>query len=389
MRVALIHYWLVTMRGGEKVLEALCELFPQADIFTHVYVPEAVSPTIRSHTVHTSFIQKLPFAERHYQKYLPLMPLALEQLDLRGYDLVISTESGPAKGVLVDSSVPHICYCFTPMRYLWDHYQQYLEECGAVTRFFWRPLAHYLRMWDTLSASRVDHFIADSQYVARRIARHYRREAVVIPPPVDVQAYAPAGHPHPPGDAYLFLGQLVGYKRADIAVEACSRTGRQLIVAGDGPQLEALRAMAGPGVRFVGRLEQDALRPLLQQCRALIFPADEDFGIVPVEAMAAGRPVIAYGRGEPWKPSGTASQACSFPDRTPGALWKPWSVSRQWKTLSSPRISPATHIHSPRNISGGPSSDTLRPWVLRCRLYMFICYCIMMFPGPFMGKSLP
>lgn len=297
MRVALVHYWLVTMRGGEKVLEALCELFPEADIFTHVYAPEAVSPVIRRHTVHTSFIQKLPLAGRHYQKYLPLMPLALEQLDLRGYDLVISSESGPAKGVLVDSSVPHVCYCHTPMRYLWDHYPQYIDECGAVTRFFWRPLAHYLRMWDVLSANRVDHFIANSRHVARRIARHYRRTSTVIPPPVDVQAYIPAGPAPVPGGQYLFLGQLVGYKRADIAVEACSRTGRQLLVVGDGPQFKALRAMAGPTVRFAGRLEQDALRPLLQQCRALLFPADEDFGIVPVEAMAAGRPVIAYGGG--------------------------------------------------------------------------------------------
>ncbi len=298
MRVALVHYWLVTMRGGEKVLEALCRIFPQADIFTHVYAPEAVSPLIRQHNVKTSFIQKLPFAVKKYQTYLPLMPLALEQLDLRGYDLVISSESGPAKGVLTDSSVPHVCYCHTPMRYLWDNYQSYLQDCSPVTRFFWRPCAHYLRMWDALSANRVDHFIANSEHVARRIARHYRRDATVIHPPVDVEAFTPAdGVMTEHGGYYLFLGQLIPYKCAELAIEACTRLGRRLVVVGDGSERKKLSAMAGPTVTFAGWLEKEPLRRIVQNCRALIFPGEEDFGITPLETMAAGRPVLAYGRG--------------------------------------------------------------------------------------------
>lgn len=298
MRVALVHYWLVTMRGGEKMLEALCRMYPQADIFTHVYDPEAVSATIRQHKVTTSFIQRLPFAKKAYQRYLPLMPLALEQFDLRGYDLVISTESGPAKGVLTSAETTHICYCHTPMRYVWDFYQDYLAEAGAFTRFAMRPLTHYLRMWDALSAQRVDHFIANSHNVARRIRKHYRRESTVIYPPVDVSAFTPPlGQYAPPQDYYLYLGQLVGYKRADLAVAACTRMNRPLLVMGEGPELQRLKAMAGPSVEFLGWQPAPVIQEKMQQCRALLFPGEEDFGIVPLEAAAAGRPVIAYGKG--------------------------------------------------------------------------------------------
>ncbi|MDR2820446.1 MAG: glycosyltransferase [Desulfovibrio sp.] len=298
MRVALIQYWLVAMRGGEKVLEALCEIFPQADIFTHVYIPEAVSPTIRQHRIITSFIQRLPFAGKLYRKYLPLMPLALEQLDLRDYDLVISLESGPAKGVITGADTLHVCYCHTPMRYLWDFYQNYLAESNLVVRTFFRFFAGRLRVWDVLSAQRVDFFAANSVNVARRIAKYYRREAKVIFPPVDVEFFAPPDGVAPAmEDYYLFVGQLNAYKRADLAVKACSQTGRKLLVVGEGPERIRLERMAGSTVTFAGRQNDEFLRHKLQRCKALLFPGEEDFGIVPVEALAAGRPVIAFGRG--------------------------------------------------------------------------------------------
>lgn len=299
MRVALIHYWLVTSRGGEKVLEALCELFPQADIFTHVYVPEATPQVLRGHRVTTTFIDRLPGAARHYQKYLPLMPLALESLDLRDYDLIISSESGPAKGVLAPPSAVHICYCHTPMRYVWDLYHDYRAEAGALTRLLMPPLCHYLRLWDTQSAGRVDHFVANSTTVAQRIQRLYRRPARIIHPPVEVDAFA---NTLPAEDFYLVAGQLVPYKRADLAVEAFNRLGnrlggRRLVVIGAGPQLEALRKQAGPMVQVLGPQPFEVLRDHYARCRALIFPGEEDFGIVPVEAMASGRPVIALRKG--------------------------------------------------------------------------------------------
>ena len=297
MRTAIIHFWLVGMRGGEKVLEAMCRLFPQADIYTHVYDPASVSPIIGRHAVRTTFINKLPFAKRWYQHYLPLMPFALEQLDLRGYDLVISSESGPAKGVLTGGGTPHICYCHTPMRYLWDMYQDYLAERGPLTRTAMRFLTPGLRRWDVLSSMRVDHFAANSRTVAARIRKHYRRDATVIHPPVDVAAFTPEnGRFAPPAtDApYLCLGQLVGYKRADLAVRACAATKRRLVVIGDGPMRKKLEAAAGPTVQFLGWLDSPALKSHILGCKALLFPGEEDFGIVPVEVQAAGRPVIAY-----------------------------------------------------------------------------------------------
>ncbi len=294
VRVAIIHYWLVNMRGGEKVLEALCELYPDADIFTHVYNPKAMSPRIRRHNVRTTFIQKLPGALRHYQKYLPLMPMALEELDLSAYDLVISSESGPAKGVIVRPDAVHICYCHSPMRYIWDQYTQYRNSAGFFARLAMPWIASGLRQWDVTSAARVDYFIANSKAVARRIRKYWRRDAEVIAPPVDVSRLDAASERD---DFYLHVGELVPYKRADIAVRACSMLDRRLIVIGDGPELKRLKKMAGPSVEFLGRLPDDLLYEHYARCRALLFPGEEDFGIVPVEAMAAGAPVIAFGRG--------------------------------------------------------------------------------------------
>ena len=296
MRVAIIHYWFVGMRGGEKVIEALCRMYPQADIFTHAYDPQAVSSTISAHRVQTSFISRLPRATRAYKRYLPLMPMALEQLDLRGYDLIISSESGPSKGIIPPAGALHICYCHSPMRYLWNMFHDYRERSGSVTRLLMPPIAHYLRTWDAISATRVHDFVANSRTVAHRLQTYYRRDATVIHPPVDVDSFAPVPRPDL-DDYYLMAGELVPYKRPDLAVEACNRTGRKLVVIGGGEGLAALRALAGPTVSILGPQPVDRLRHHYARCRALIFPGEEDFGIVPVEAMASGRPVIAFNRG--------------------------------------------------------------------------------------------
>ncbi|MER2265749.1 glycosyltransferase [Methylobacterium oxalidis] len=296
MRVAIVHYWLVGMRGGEKVIEALARMYPEADIFTHVVVPEAISEEIRSHRIRTSFIAKLPRASRHYKTYLPLMPLALEQLDLRGYDLILSSESGPAKGIVPPEGAVHVCYCHSPMRYIWNMYHDYRSSAGRLTRLAMPLMTHYLRTWDESSAARVDHFIANSSTVAARIRRYYRREASIIHPPVNVDAFAPVSDSEL-GDYHLMVGELVRYKRPDIAVKAFNAMRRPLVVIGGGEMLAEIRALAGPTVKVLGPQPFAQLQHHYARCRGLIFPGEEDFGIVPVEAMASGRPVVAYGRG--------------------------------------------------------------------------------------------
>ena len=296
MKVAIVHYWLVGMRGGEKVIEALCEMYPQADIFTHVYVPDMVSETIRRHDVTTTFINSLPRASRMYKTYLPLMPLALEQLDLRGYDLVISSESGPAKGIIAPPEALHVCYCHTPMRYIWNMYHDYRQNAGWIARHMMPPLTHYLRMWDVTSATRVDSFVANSATVAGRINRYYGADATVIHPPVDTNAFCPAA-PSEIGDYFLMVGELVSYKRPDLAIRACNELKLPLVVIGGGEMIAEIRNLAGPSVKIMGPQPFDVLKRHYARCRALIFPGEEDFGMVPVEAMASGRPVIAYGRG--------------------------------------------------------------------------------------------
>ncbi len=295
-RVALVHYWLVNMRGGERVLEALCDLFPDADVYTLVLDRAVLSDKLAARNITTSFIDRLPFAKRRYKSYLPLMPLALEQLDLSGYDLVVSSESGPAKNVIVPPTARHVCYVHSPMRYIWDHYHRYRRETGPLNRLLMPMLASRLRIQDVTSAARVDAFVANSNHVASRIERYWRRDSRVVHPPVDVDAFAPVAA-HEVEDFYLWAGELVGYKRPDIAIETLRRLGRPLKVIGDGPSLAGLRARGGAGIEFLGRVDFDTLRRYMARCRALIFPGEEDFGMVPVEVMASGRPVIAFGRG--------------------------------------------------------------------------------------------
>jgi glycosyltransferase involved in cell wall biosynthesis len=296
LKVAIVHYWFIELRrGGEKVIDSLCKLFPQADIFTHVLDEKVFPDLVANHRVRTSFIQRLPYArkEKVTAYYLPLMPLALEQFDLSNYDLVISSESGPAKGVIVSEDCVHICYCHSPMRYIWNKYAEQIRWSPALLSWPMRLSAHYLRLVDYASAARVDQFVANSTAVARRIEKYYRRSCRVIFPPVDVSDFALAEAE----DYYLYCGQLTPYKRPDLAVDCFNNLGLPLRVIGDGEMLAALKRRAKTNIQFLGRVTDDQLRYHLARCRALVFPGEEDFGIVPVEAMASGRPVIAYRRG--------------------------------------------------------------------------------------------
>lgn len=319
MRVAIIHYWLVGMRGGEKVIEALCEMYPQADIFTHVYVPEMVSEKIKKHRVIPTFIDSLPRSAKMYKNYLPLMPLALEQLDLRGYDLIISSESGPSKGIIPTWDALHVCYCHTPMRYIWNMYHDYRKSAGLVTRLMMPPLAHYLRMWDVTSAKRVDSFVANSATVARRISRYYGVDSTVIHPPVDTEAFSIAA-PSELEDYYLMAGELVSYKRPDLAVRAFNEMKLKLVVIGGGEMLGEIRRLAGPTVTILGSQPFDVLKRHYARCRALVFPGEEDFGMVPVEAMASGRPVIAFGRGGATETVASGISGIFFAEQTIDAI---------------------------------------------------------------------
>ncbi|MFN4098266.1 MAG: glycosyltransferase [Pararhodobacter sp.] len=294
-RVAIVHYWLTGMRGGENVLEEIVRLYPQADIFTHVLERDKISALLLSRPITETFVGRLPWAPRLYPKYLSFMPRALEELDLSAYDLVISSESGPAKGVIVRPDAAHVCYCHSPMRYIWDHYSEYSSNLGWLQRAYFGRVAHSLRQWDVSTAARVDCFVANSRFVAERIRRFYNRDSVVVNPPVDLSHYQPAqGRTR---DHFLFVSELVPYKRADLAVEAFRTLDRPLKIVGKGPELARLQRIATPNVEFLGRVSGDTLRDLYQGAKALIFPQVEDFGIVPVEAMACGTPVIAYDRG--------------------------------------------------------------------------------------------
>ncbi|MCL2008427.1 MAG: glycosyltransferase [Treponema sp.] len=296
MKVAIVHYWLVKMRGGEKVIEALLDLFPDADIYTHVYNPKEISSLINSKKIFTSRINSLPFSKKLYQSYMPLMPKALIDFDLRHYDLIISSESGPAKGIVPGPNAFHLCYCHTPMRYIWDMYHLYYQNTGFIKRFFMKRMTPSLRLWDISSSNLVDCFISNSNYVAARIRRLYNREAKVIHAPVSIERFLKLERK--PLDYYLFFGELTGYKRADIAIEACIQSGRKLIVAGAGSKKEYLRKYQKNNlIIFRGRVSDSEANELLSGARALLFPGIEDMGLVPIEANACGCPVIAFREG--------------------------------------------------------------------------------------------
>ncbi len=296
-KIALVHDWLTGMRGGEKVLEAMCEIWPKADLYTLLHIPGKLSVPIERMNIHTSFIQKLPFAASKYRHYLPLFPTAIESFDLRGYDMVISTSHCVAKGVITAPHTCHISYLHTPMRYVWDLYEDYFgpqRVRSGLTRALIHLFAGYLRLWDAATANRVDAYASNSRFVAKRIAKYYRREATVINPPVDVARYRPGKRV---GDYYLIVSAMAPYKRLDLAVKAASAKGFALKVVGIGEDMKALKAIAGPTVEFLGWRSGEELTELYRECRAFLFPGQEDFGITPVEAQACGRPVIAYASG--------------------------------------------------------------------------------------------
>ncbi|NYS60348.1 glycosyltransferase [Vreelandella salicampi] len=302
-RVAIVHDWLVVNGGAEKVLQALVKAFPHAEVFTLVnFMPEGSMPWLGRHLVHTSLLQRMPFAKRYYRQYLPLMPYAIEQFDLRGFDLVISSSHAVAKGVITHPDQTHICYCHTPMRYAWDMKEAYLKDAAfrlPGMESVVRKTLKRLRQWDYFTATQVDHFLANSHNVARRIAKYYRREADVLYPPVDIDGFA--FYEGPRDDYFLAASRLVPYKRLDIIVQAFAQDPqkRPLKIVGDGPEFKRLARLAEghDHIELLGYLEGSALHSLMQRARAFVFAADEDFGILPLEAQACGTPVIAYGRG--------------------------------------------------------------------------------------------
>jgi glycosyltransferase involved in cell wall biosynthesis len=294
LRVAIIHYWLVGEAGGEKVVKSILNIFPQADIFALVVDWDIARTIVGDRKITTSFLQKIPFAKRFYRKLLPIMPAALENHDLTGYDLIISSEAGPSKGVLPPLGAVHVCYCHSPMRYIWDQYSEYRQSSGWLAKLIMSLSVAQLRAWDFLTAARVDHFAANSTHVAKRISQYYRRQSTVIHPPVDTDDFYVSDTTD---DYYLITGRHVSYKRIDLAIAACNRLNRRLVVTGAGPETAALKRLAGPNVTFVGQCDFSDLKRYYSRARAFLMPGEEDFGIAPVEAMASGRPVIARASG--------------------------------------------------------------------------------------------
>ncbi len=339
-RIALVHDWLTGMRGGEKVLEIFCDLYPEADIFTLIHVPGSVSHRIESHPIHTSLLQKLPNIKKYYRYMLPLMPKIMESFNLEGYDLVISTSHCVAKGCDVPQTTLHICYCFTPMRYIWDQFDTYFNQGqnSFITTFFMKCLRGPLQKWDITSSERVDTFIGISQFIKNRIKNCYNREATVIYPPADTSFYTPS--PTASSDYFLVVSALVPYKRVDIAIEAFNGSGLPLKIVGTGPLEKKFKAMAKKNIDFIGWADDTSLRNFYQNCKALIFTSEEDFGIVPIEAMACGKPVIAFKKGGALEtilenvtglffPEQTAQSLLNALNQWPQYQWEPSRIRHQ------------------------------------------------------------
>lgn len=322
MRVAIIQEWLVTVGGSDKVVKAMLDAFPQADIYTLVAKKEVCDELgIPWERVHTSFIQKMPLGVKKHRMYLPLFPFAIEQFDLRGYDVVISSSHCVAKGVLTKADQLHICYCHSPVRYVWDMYNEYLEESHlekGLKGWLVRYMLHRIRQWDMLSSFRVDHYVSNSDYVGRRIKETYRREATTIHPNIDIDRFELCEDKH---DYYLASSRLVAYKRIDTIIEAFNRMpDRKLVVIGGGPNLETYRKLAGKNVEVMGYQSFEVLREKMQHARAFIFAADEDFGMIPIEAQACGTPVIAYGHGGSLETVKEGVTGMFFHEQTPEAI---------------------------------------------------------------------
>jgi len=335
LRVALIHEWLITLGGADRVLLALHDVFPQAPVFVALHALGQLPEAFRRLDVRGTWLQRLPGATRHHRWLVPLMPFAFAHLNLHGYDVIVSSSHACAKGVAVPPGAIHVCYCHTPMRYAWDLSQEYLAATPAHVRPGVRAALAWLRRWDRATAQRVDYFIANSHFVAGRIRQHYGREATVIYPPIDTEFFTPSEevtlsrglsstHTSRNGpderSSYLLVSRLVGYKKAHVAVEAFNELGRPLVVVGDGPERRKLEAAARANVRVVGHVSDTVLRGYYRQCRALIFPGVEDFGMVPVEAQACGRPVIAYARGGVLESVVDGATGIFFKEQTPEAL---------------------------------------------------------------------
>jgi glycosyltransferase involved in cell wall biosynthesis len=341
VKVALVHDWLTGMRGGEKVLDALCELCPGADLFTLVHRRGSVSATIEARRIRTSFVQRMPFAATRYRSYLPLFPFAIEQFSFDDYDLVVSSSHCAAKAVVVPGRTRHIAYCHSPMRYAWDQFEEYFgaDRVGRrMSRWVYRPLLARLARWDAATAPRVHRFVANSRHVAGRIRRYYNRLSTVVYPPVDTSFF----HPNPAGAPAassavpaLVVSALVPYKRVDRAIEACALAGIPLRIVGDGPDRDRLQQQArerdGGDVTFLGRASDEVLRDEYRAARAVILPGEEDFGIAPLEAQACGRPVVALARGGALETVKNGQTGLLFPEATAASLAETLRVASSWR----------------------------------------------------------
>lgn len=299
MKTAIVHDWLVNYGGAERVIEQMLLLYPDADIYTLVYDEKKMGKIFPKEKVHTSSLQKIPMAEKLYTKFLSLMPKAFEEFDLTGYDLVIASSSCCAKGVITSPTTPFIAYIHSPMRYAWDLYYDYLKNSGRLTKFFMKRWMPDIRKWDYISSQRIDTLVANSSYIARRIKKFWNRDAAVVYPPVDTDRLSVSDEAA--GDYFVVFSRFVPYKRIDLAISACARLNKKLIVIGSGSQEKELKLLAAScknaDIKFTGRISDSEVKAYLQKCRALIFCAEEDFGIIPVEAQACGRPIIAFGKG--------------------------------------------------------------------------------------------
>lgn len=317
LKVVLCHDWLTGMRGGERVLELLCEAFPDAPVFTLIHNPKAVSNTINRHRIHTSWLQAIPGIERRYRNFLPFFPGAIERFKVPEADVIISTSHCVAKGLKPRPGMPHLCYCFTPMRYAWLFLDEYLGA-NPLKKAVARPLLAWLRRWDDRASERVTRFVGISRHVQARINTFYRRDADIVYPPVDLGRWTPDFQPA--GDFDLIASALVPYKKIDIAVEAYTRSGRRLKIVGTGTEYAALKSVAGANIEFLGWQSDADLLALYRRCRLLVFPGEEDFGIVPLEAQACGRPVVAYGRGGALETVQDGVSGLFFGEQTPESL---------------------------------------------------------------------